>query len=524
MTKKYSKGYTINVILMQMLLLPIVLTLLLFIIGPLLNAARGNYMAEFGNLTVAFAIPLLVGGLFGMLFSRMKVNKPASPVGRYLPLLIPALYALCFAVLAAVMSDGNYNSSYWGIYAWKTPSFLILNFLLAFSGFAFTMPIAEIAAYLGFALGMVLQEWLGKTSLRGAGAVRMKGLVALAAAVFVLAAGVENKEVLQRGIIELRYGKAGIGKELTEYDLTRKAPFFAGNGLASLEQEASLQFHSLEELPRLDGATAAYPVYAAFVEAVYKELGDYYARDQKMAERYGLFVMVEEYPYSIVRCSKTPQAYENLINGQTDIIFVAEPSQGHLEKIRAKQDEFVLTPMGSDAFVFFTNTQNPVSNLSVGQLQDIYAGRITNWREVGGDRARILAYQRPEDSGSQTVMLSRVMQGEAMQEPTTITYAGGMGQVISQVADYQNARNAIGYTFMYYSSSMIQNDRIKYLAVDGVAPRTETVRSKEYPFTVPFYAVTLKSNTNPNVAKLLEWITSEEGQSLVEKTGYVPVN
>ncbi|MBP2023375.1 phosphate transport system substrate-binding protein [Clostridium punense] len=71
---------------------------------------------------------------------------------------------------------------------------------------------------------------------------------------------------------------------------------------------------------------------------------------------------------------------------------------------------------------------------------------------------------------------------------------------------------------------MFKNNQIKYIAIDGVLPTAETVRNKTYPFTVPVYAVTLKSNKNENVEKLIQWILSEEGQKLVEETGYVPVN
>lgn len=71
---------------------------------------------------------------------------------------------------------------------------------------------------------------------------------------------------------------------------------------------------------------------------------------------------------------------------------------------------------------------------------------------------------------------------------------------------------------------MIKNNQIKYIGVNGIKPTSETVRNKTYTFTVPVYAVTLKSNTKENVSKLITWILSEEGQRLIEKTGYIPVS
>ncbi len=119
-------------------------------------------------------------------------------------------------------------------------------------------------------------------------------------------------------------------------------------------------------------------------------------------------------------------------------------------------------------------------------------------------------------------MQNKVMKDIAMLEQTKETYAGGMGEMISQVASYKNAKNSIGYSFMYYSTEMIRNNQIKYIAIDGVKPTPETVRNKTYPFTVPVYAVTLKSNQKENVSRFIQWILSEEGQGLVERTGYVP--
>lgn len=115
------------------------------------------------------------------------------------------------------------------------------------------------------------------------------------------------------------------------------------------------------------------------------------------------------------------------------------------------------------------------------------------------------------------------MKDIAILAQTKETYAGGMGEMNSQVASYKNAKNSIGYSFMYYSTEMIRNNQIKYIGIDGVKPTPETVRNKSYPFTVPVYAVTLKSNQKENVTSFLKWGLSEEGQSLVEKTGYVPL-
>jgi phosphate transport system substrate-binding protein len=67
----------------------------------------------------------------------------------------------------------------------------------------------------------------------------------------------------------------------------------------------------------------------------------------------------------------------------------------------------------------------------------------------------------------------------------------------------------------------VQNPEVKMIAVNGVAPTADNVRNNTYPIITPVYAVTYKNNPNPNVALLVEWILSEEGQYIIEKTGYV---
>lgn len=522
MSPKFRPMYLVHSLLLQMIMLPLVLTILMLFIGPLLSASTQDHKMRLIQLGAGILLPALIGVLAGMMFSRISL-KPASPAGRYIPVLLPLLYAVVFAGYALYFSNGNYNSSYWGIYVWKNPIYLVIDLLLSLSGTGFLIPVVELSAGAGFLIGFTIKDGRGGSSPAEAGVSYVKGIAHLFAIAVVALLIAVNGNLVSSGWIEIRHGKGAGLQELTEYDLDRKAPFRIGNGLATLDKKASLQFDTLDDLPRLDGATALYPVYAAFAENVYQGLGSYYRRETETEDRPGLFVRYDEPPYSIIKCSKTPEAYENLIYGKADMIFVAEPSKAHVEQIRSRGDDFVLTPIGSEAFVFFTNKKNPVEGLSVAQIRDIYTGRLTNWKNVGGRDAKILAYQRPENSGSQTTMQQKVMQGETMQEPTAITYAGGMGEVIRQVADYQNAENALGYTFMYYSSAMIGDNRIKHLKVDGVEPRPETVRNGEYPFTSHFYAVTRKSETNPKVAQLLEWIASEEGQSLVEKTGYVPL-
>ena len=288
-------------------------------------------------------------------------------------------------------------------------------------------------------------------------------------------------------------------------------PFEEGSKTVTLSEKSTFQLDQASALNlRLDGATALYPVYAGFVQAAWPE-GEYHYYD------------------STVSCYGTVAAYERLIGREADIIFAAAPSEAQLAAAKAAGMELHLTPIGREAFVFFVNSKNPVTNLTVEQIQGIYSGQITNWKAVGGKSQRIRPFQRVENSGSQTA-LQRLMAGHDLMEPETEDRIAGMGGIIEEVASYRNYKNAIGFSFRYYSTEMVQNGDIRLLALNGVDPTRETILDGSYPISSEFYAITAApigepapQERNQDMAAFLDWIVSEQGQEIVEKTGYVGV-
>ncbi len=279
------------------------------------------------------------------------------------------------------------------------------------------------------------------------------------------------------------------------------------NRLARLDEPSNFKIDGT--IPRIDGATGLYPLYAAVVQATYPEMDYYPHYDPNDKEK------------SLVRCSKTPEAYENLINGKVDVIFVAGPSDKQLALAKEKGVELKLTPIGKEAFVFFVNNKNPVNNLTVEQIVQIYAGKIKNWRDVGGNNDSIRAFQRPEGSGSQTA-LQRIMGNTPLMEAPREDVPAGMGGIINRVANYRNYKNGLGYSFLFFATQMVNNKEIKLLSIDGVEPNHENIRSGKYPFAKEFYAVTL-GNESRETRALIEWIKSSQGKELIRKSGFVPV-
>lgn len=274
-------------------------------------------------------------------------------------------------------------------------------------------------------------------------------------------------------------------------------PFKWNSKIVKLK-DASLKLK--EDLPIIDGATAAFPVYSAFVHAVYPRSTELYD---------GVF----EY-------NNTVGGYEKLAERKTDIFLGAYPSGEQLAYAEECGTTFEFTQIGSEAFVFFVHKDNPINSLTAEQIRGIYSGEITNWKEVGGNDEPIAAFQRNEGSGSQSMLL-RFMGDTPLMEPPMSQVSGFMGGIIEEVADYESRSGSIGFSFRFYVEGIIQHPDIKLIAIDGVAPTVENIQNNSYPIIAPVYAVTWAGNDNPNVKKLLDWILSEEGQYIIEETGYV---
>lgn len=277
---------------------------------------------------------------------------------------------------------------------------------------------------------------------------------------------------------------------------------FEGEYVATLDEPATLSFTS--ELPILDGAKALYPVYAAFAQAVYPPALSY-------ADLWD----------SPVRMTNTINCYEALVNGEADVIFVAQPSPEQLLLAENAGVSYSFTPICYEAFVFVVSEDNPVDGLTVDDIRHIYSGEATHWGEFGApELGEIVAYQRNENSGSQTTL--QYLMGDTRLVTPPKEYSMDAMEDILVTANYKNSPNAIGFSFRYYTTVM-QRATVKLLALDGVYPSEENIANGTYPVISTLYAVTL-GDESEHTRMLLDWITGEQGQALVKAVGYTPVN
>lgn len=269
--------------------------------------------------------------------------------------------------------------------------------------------------------------------------------------------------------------------------------------------EPELFTFTRENFPKIDGSTSLVPLGQAIASVLLGEPREAVA--------------------DLISFNRTTQSYRNLMWGECDIIIAAEPSTSVVEEMKDNRFKYEMVPIAMDALIFVVNEANPVNNLTTEQIQKIYSGEITNWKEVGGNDEPILAFQRNADAGSQTLMQKLVMGDIPFMEAPSDVVVGSMGELMESVKNYDNSANAIGYSVYYYANDMRMAEGLKIITVDGVDPNAETIAAGEYPHLNPYYSTIPASAAADSPARILhQWLQSEDGKYLLTLEGYVPVN
>ncbi len=303
---------------------------------------------------------------------------------------------------------------------------------------------------------------------------------------------------------------------------------YDGEKLAKLDHKASLWIENEKDMPVMDGAEACYPVYCAVAKSIYKDIDAIEKKAHAEIEKY--YTNPDKVDYKdwydnngkVVSFTNSEVGYTRLIDGDADLFFGARPSDEDKQTATEKGKTIISTPIGCEAFVFFVEEDNPVDSLTADQLRGIYHGDITNWKDVGGKNQEIIAFQRPEEAGSQ-VMMKYFMGDVKLKKPDTVEMEDSMAGVISTVKQYNNEAGALGYTFRYFLTGLQQEKGVKMLSVNGIAPTPENISNDKYPIIIPFVCAKIEGNKNPNTDKVIDFLRSADGQELITKTGYGPL-
>lgn len=435
-------------------------------------------------------------------------RRPENFWPRYWPMLGMTFLSGLVTATGMLLSGGSTEGA-WGFSGLTSPGFLPAFLIESLDGGLTVAPLAPVLYALSYSVGFYWQEQKQADKV----AVPKKANVWVALLVLgVIGSG--SFMLYERSVrfVPRSHGFAHAGGfssvDLRPYQLHNPA-----NILPRLSTPSTFRVEEEGRMPVLDGAEAAFPVYAAFAGACYKDLLPQPLPLVKNGE-------LPDDPYKrIVTFTNTINAFERLIRGDVNIYFGAEPSAEQREAAVKAGKELVLTPIGQEAFVFFVNEENPVQSLSMDQIRAVYSGEVKNWKALGGQDMRIVAYQRPEGSGSQTIM-KKFMGKKTLIQPLQEENIASMGGVVVHTAEYHNMSDAIGYSFRFFVTSMGSKAKVRLLALNGVPPDPEHIRSGVYSYVVPLYAISIKSNPKGEVSAFLRWMQGPQGQELVEKVGY----
>ena len=310
--------------------------------------------------------------------------------------------------------------------------------------------------------------------------------------------------------------------------IVQDSPFQLGERTVQYGEEGCWEDYCYPDAtyPTINGSIVMVPLAMQFArqhlrvsEDAAKEFADFYATHNAYLD---LFNRNRLAYYPVILSKKSDRSAHSL--RPLDLFLGTAPNEKELSLAGRNGITPVMKPICRDAFVFITHKDNPVRSLTLEQLRGIYAGKIKNWKEVGGADEAIQAFQREPGSYSQTGMEDLVMRGTRMASPKTVKLlADTRYDPANAVAEYQNSTASIGYTYRYYIDHLYRDENIQMIAVEGVAPTDENIISGAYPLSVYYYGVIRAGDEQNPGGRFLDWILSAEGQACVKQAGYIPI-
>lgn len=236
---------------------------------------------------------------------------------------------------------------------------------------------------------------------------------------------------------------------------------------------------------------------------------------QQTAERF-----MNQYPDTRVTVTGggTGVGISALLDNTTDIAMASRPIKfSEKMKIKSAGEDVAEIVVAYDALAVVAHPSNPVKQLTRQQLEDIFRGKITNWKQVGGDDRKIVVYSRETSSGTYEFFKESVLKNKNyMANSLSMPATGAIIQSVSQT------KGAIGYVGLAYVSPRVKTLSVSYDGKHYAAPTVENATNKTYPIVRPlYYYYNVKKKAE--IAPLIQYILSPDGQDIIKKSGYIPV-
>jgi phosphate transport system substrate-binding protein len=182
---------------------------------------------------------------------------------------------------------------------------------------------------------------------------------------------------------------------------------------------------------------------------------------------------------------------------------------------RAEYPDLVTHAIAKDGVAIVVHPSNQVSDLTMEQLQGIYTGKITNWKDLGGEDAEIMVVSREEGSGTRDCFEASVLKPIKTEVADCAIIQNSNGQMRTTVAG-----NEYGIGFL--SLGFVNSD-IKAVGLDGTDPTIENIRSGDYAISRTLWMIT-KGEPDPDEQVFLDFVLSEDGQNIVSEVHFIPVS
>lgn len=208
-----------------------------------------------------------------------------------------------------------------------------------------------------------------------------------------------------------------------------------------------------------------------------------------------------------------------LIDGTTDIAMASRDLKTEEKlKLSERKKDVKEVIIAYDALTVIVNPANKVGKLTREQLEGIYTGKITSWKDVGGENEKIIVYSRESSSGTFEFFKEHVM--DKKNYASTVLMLPATGAIVQSVSQ---TKGAIGYIGLAYESKDVKYVEVSYdQGKTFVAPSVAAAKDKSYPISRPLFYM-YEQSSEAKVKPFIDFILSPEGQKIVEEVGYVPL-
>ena len=208
-----------------------------------------------------------------------------------------------------------------------------------------------------------------------------------------------------------------------------------------------------------------------------------------------------------------------LINGTTDICQSSRAMKpAEKSKLRDRYNTTgVEIPVARDGLAVYVNSSNPLTDITVSQLKEIFTGKLTNWKDIGGPDSKIIVYSRENSSGTYVFFKENVLEGRDF-SPRAQTMPG-TASVVNAVS---KEKFGIGYGGAAFAKGIKILKVKKDEGSPGIAPDLKTVTDGTYPLARPLFFY-VRNKPSGDIKTFVDFVLSDEGQKIVDKVGYYPI-